>query len=540
MEITKLENKLVRAISKAGLTWSSVAGIIQISDNIEGIQLDPQKMPAAWFYHHETKKELIAIHPQIIEDFSVEEIMLIIKHELLHKAFYRGINGLQDLYLLNISLDACINKILWIAHYKTMDNLCNKLYLGENRISPLAICNPSTTILEKKLLPKNIKEIFEEIYPCDDPKRAQNIPDPLNLYYKLSVSLSSEQKEEATKDLKNLTDQSSKENNDSKEKNEENGGNEKNNNNTENQEKKQENNQKEEKPKEENKKEEVKKKSKKPVSIRGCGDKVSKNINKDTQNVEKQLAKNLRDGLPYYSRKEMGAVFEKFIFKSENFETNELKDFIKSLQTLRQVEGIEQNIYSRIASNLRFDPYIEDLTRTGLEYVVLGISGPEGMPFYLNKSDKTTCKNRICVYLDVSPSMYVVMPYMVHFVDFFAGLEECELSGGEYAGKYTFAGSVEGLSDQQWEDFRKGQMNMGYTTSFDAVIKHCLKHINENEVDIILIITDGYSNLVPELVKKFNETTKQCYRVYFTFNGLEMKSDLDTLNGASFCIKVPA
>jgi hypothetical protein len=83
-----------------------------------------------------------------------------------------------------------------------------------------------------------------------------------------------------------------------------------------------------------------------------------------------------------------------------------------------------------------------------------------------------------------------------------------------------------------------------------------MERIQKDQVDIIVVFTDGYSGLSKEIIDKFNQSGKKCYPIYFSHNnygyrhtrkgywddepnGIDkdgMHSDLDQLNGESFTI----
>ena len=140
---------------------------------------------------------------------------------------------------------------------------------------------------------------------------------------------------------------------------------------------------------------------------------------------------------------------------------------------------------------------------------------------------------------------------MVYIAKFFEECEECEMSGGKYDGKYAFSENIKGMDTEQWNEFVEGKIRGGCGTSFDCIIKHLLERIDENDVDIAIVFTDGYSSVNEKHIESFNQTNKKCYTIYFTSPGAhysyghgrygknqtnEMTSDLDKLNGDSFTI----
>ena len=222
------------------------------------------------------------------------------------------------------------------------------------------------------------------------------------------------------------------------------------------------------------------------------------------------------------------------------------------METIRQVEGTIHSIYATIKTHTTVDPYPFDLTRTGIEWVVAGISHEE-FTVYFNHNRQQTGKKKVVCYFDTSPSMNDFIPYMVYIADFFANCEECEMAGGLFKGRFAFSETVKGMNEEQWTEFITGKVRGGCGTSFDSIVHHLMDKIDANDVDIALVFTDGYSSITDDLVEKFNQSGKKCYNIYFTnpncsygyghqrkgqeTDQMEMTSDLDKLDGESFTIR---
>ncbi len=599
MELEKLQNKLIRAISKAGLSWASYSSIIEISNEINGQPFPPGGL-AVWVYDRVTKNEKVLIPTFTLEKFNVEELVFIIKHELLHKALFRNTKETSNLSLLNAALDACVNKVLYLGNRAAFINLCKKIYI-QGRISPTCLANASITSAERELLPDNLRKLFDPIYYYENHNECAgdnvtnkcyntDIPDPMVLYNSLANSLSSEQKSQI-KQNNPASEQSSLGNNTNKEdphegpsgaqgedvepdeesdpagkekpqdepanepetdandggdsqevpedENSQNSAGNTSDYNDENEDNEESDSSSEEQ--EDNTPEDDDNPGKR-YDIRG-GKNRTRDNSKQTVKQEQEFTDNIQysDGNNYSARRNLAAIFEKYVINPDKANTEGLKDFIDSFETMKQVEGAEVCIYSQIASSVRFDPYPNNLTRTGIEFIALGVSGPDDVPLYLNDSDKRTCKKNICVYVDTSPSMRNAMPYVFHIIEFFEGLEECEYTGGLSNGKYVFSEKVQECDDKQWEDLKKGSFYGGYGTSFEAVGQHILNNLSQDQCDICMIMTDGQSRINAPTIEKLNETGIKVYRMYFSERGRysykdEVTSSLDQLNGTSFTI----
>ncbi len=620
----KLRSKLARSINKLGLSWTTYAALIDIGNQIGPYKIDT----AAWYYNIKTKQERIIVNPRLIEDLKAEELALVLKHEMLHKAMLRNIDCAANQTFVNFALDAVINKILTITDPRHMLKLARYLFPIDHpdRTGVQSIMNCSITNAERDTMPRRMSDLYNSIYSYEINKnewetsvvglergkiRNNTIPDPLILYYKMCVIFSEDQKEKIEKNYEYVKEPSKDKSKDESKENksqgiseeptgddsgdneddtkpdtngqgdaseeeeeekeyeegeeidEENEDIEEDGNGAleEEEEEEEEDEQYAENPDEEEENSEpilddqpiensTTEIDDDDIQIRG-GPENKRANDKTSINNEIQAVKNISNG-GFCSHRGVREMFDKYIFDPRDVDTDDLQDFITNWHTMRQVEGIEDYIYSTIASTVKFDALPVDLTRTGLEYVALGVSGPDAIPFYYNNSGRETSKKKICCYFDVSPSMQEFLPYMIHVADFFGNLGECCLAGGDTEGKYKFAGGVKGIDDGEWMEFRQGKMRTGYSTSFEAVIKHAQEMINEEDCDIIVVFTDGESSLTNKLIEEFNDTNKKCYRIYFTKTSGklvscwgqeknkegEVVSALDKLNGDSFTITI--
>lgn len=534
MNEKKLQNKLTRACVKAGLSWASFSSSIEITTREEdGIPIDT----AYWYYNEETKKERIVIRPEMVEKLNVPMLAQLIRHELMHKAFYRNISNVKNKEIMNYALDACIDKILFISHRKVQMKTADYFFPpGTERNGIACICVCTINSRERETIKKNLRTIFDELYwvrhkectsaeinsRCYDNRY---IPDPLNLYNKLCNILTKKQKEEVKKQYG--AGNEARNGKDGKEKGEE-GGDRKG-----------------------NKDKEEKNKGKRLVY--GGPDGV-RATDQETVSQEKDIAEDIvekfiRAGGHYSFTRNGKDIFDKYVTNPNSCDVAGLSDFIKKWETKKQIESVENTVLCDVMSRISFEPFPQNLSRTGLEYLALGVSGPDAIPLYLNEVTQGS-KKKICCYFDTSPSMGNVLPFVLHLAEFLESLPDCEMAGGQYNGRYCFSQQVYGMDDDLWEKFRKGKnIRMGYGTSFESVIKHALTQIDEDDVDIIVVFTDGESNITKSTVEQFNNTRKTCYNIYMLDSlygwdrgwrikkkGGKWTSPLDQLNGKSFSI----
>jgi hypothetical protein len=303
------------------------------------------------------------------------------------------------------------------------------------------------------------------------------------------------------------------------------------------------------------------------VEIRG-GQQQSRASNLTTLKQEELANKKLFEQLcekRWCSYHSMDKYFNKFVYGKSESDTDALEEFVKKFETRQQVEEVCQHIHDAISEKPQILPYIDELSRHGVEMVILGVSDFEQMPLFWNKGDNLLHKKKVCCYFDTSPSMSEYVPYMLHIAEFLDKSDACEIAGGEFDGKYCFSEHVEGMTEEKWQQFIDGDVYGGYGTSFEGVVRHALDRIDEDKVDIIIVFTDGYSGISQQTIEEFNQTGKRCYNIYFATNGQgysynytrgrgyswqyndnnklgdgeSITSPLDELEGDSFTIWVP-
>lgn len=513
----KLNNKLTRVMSKLSLSWLKYSSIAKIVDNMpNGITT------ACWVYNKETKKEEVLFSAKIVKELPVSLLTLVWQHEFLHKAMYRGIANASNLYLLNLALDATINKILANSHRKDMIKLCQYLFT-EDREGVTCIANPSLTIEERnKISSTGLKSIFDELYYDKhnqvlfndrDCYRFGNftIPDPLKIYHKLLILATNKEKEK----IKKLYDFVSKSNS---------------NNNSGIDQKDTESNKenKQDTSKTGDDKEQIDVDTSK-YSFRGGEQKERAH---DEQTISQE-----RENIKITGIQNCGSIKETLepIYGNKHVDDQRaIETFLNKVDTKKQIENCMLSIYGDVKNMPSIDPYPMNLNRTGVELITLDVCGPDDVPLYFNDNNPSS-KKKICCYFDVSGSMSTYIPYMTEVAGFLNNCEECELGGGEYNGKYCFTVDVDGIHESQWQKFKEGEGFCGGGTSFESVFAHLFNDIED--IDCIVVFTDGESTISQETADKFNQSDMKCYRVYFsnTKRGI-VNSPLDQLNGSSYTI----
>jgi hypothetical protein len=689
---SKLQNKLIRALDKCGLTWAMSGHLITVGDKLGKYRVDD----AWWYYDPKSRDERIALSETVLREWPVDLVALLIKREMLHKAFYRNLPNAKNKKMANFALDACIYKILFLSNPRMMVTKFAKRMFDNldraERLGPSSVHNCSLTSNERNRLNKALRELFDNMYwssqlnatPCEiigkkGLKRYLNdrVPDPMAVYSTICNSFPADIKEEAAEsytfldgeepddieydphpspDMPTVTtitpggeddegdesddsepsegqgqgnsepdededlvsdDPSGGESEESEEEKQDESGQgdsdeldndfpgdeeeeddltssggeadeqeddedelddlESNASGADEEEDEEEDcdgDEGEEFPDDEEDLEEDEDGKEEGSDVPAIDEEEEDGIDHqdicprgghenrraaDKQSLKEEETiinriqdKTVKRGLSWSAKRDISQIFSKYVYEPLSCGGEGLAEFVNTWHTLRHVESVEQTLSKEIASLIHIDPYPNNLSRMGIEMVALGVSGPEALPLYWNESGLNS-KKKVSCYFDTSPSMRDIVPYMVHVADFLDGLPECEFAGGEFEGRYCFSGRVEGMTEEEWQTFRSGEMvKGGYSTSFESVIQHALKCIEEDEVDIIVVFTDGESGLSEEIVERFNATTKKCYVVYFydpkqrwyydnnkPWDTGTITSDLDKLTGESFTIILP-
>lgn len=533
-------NKLTRALTSAGLMYSKYSPLIEVASEYNGREIST----AIWFYDKNTRKEMVVINPDIIDKLNHSELAFFIKREFLHKTFMRYIKNVTNKELMVFALQCISHKILYLGNHKQTVKLLEKIYGKPNNVAALLIPGLDKSTLE--ILPEKIQKVWNSLWLGAGktlPKDISSInylntkiPDTNALYYKLSMLLNKEQKDFIKENFKPVVD------------NEERsavGGSDE---------------------------DEILDKIGEDagVVLDVDGTVINETANDEISNLEferraydkftlecetiacDEIKRSVGKKGGWSALRVIDQYFNEHIYNLADAEKKGISDYIKRWQQRQMTKGICKSLERQLSSKPYIGPYPEQLTELGQQLVALGICSPDNIPFYFNKSSINEGKKKVAFYFDTSPSMHCYVPYMIDVVNYTISLDNVELAGGEYKGKYGFSGDVKGITTEEFEQFKKGIIKGGWSTSFEAVARHAIDKI---DVDVIVIFTDGYSALTEKTTQEFNSANKLAYPIYFTSNdtyypywhsrtghkfkkGCDMVSDLDNLNGESFTIYV--
>ncbi len=139
------------------------------------VQVNELPRIACWGYDLDEKENFIYVNPKVL-NFTVPQIQLILKHEILHYAGYRNIEHAKDFTKVNIVFDILINKILTLAQQKEMIELCRKIYNETSKQNILCLARPDINPREIR----NHRRLWREIW------ENREIPSPASIYYQLA------------------------------------------------------------------------------------------------------------------------------------------------------------------------------------------------------------------------------------------------------------------------------------------------------------------------------------------------------------------
>ncbi len=327
-------HKLIRACMGLGINMLEVSHFVEISNEVS---------VACWGFDKKRKENFIYLNPRVLR-LSFKEIGLILRHEILHYAGYKGVAGAKDIELVNISLDIVINKILTLSYEKEMRSLARKIYPEESRNTILALAEPHLTCDAIKI--KELKGIWKDIW------MKKEIPSPSSLYYQLLFHLD---------ELKGvfLINPFGVDNN--------NGSSH--------------------------------------LALREFPEGLKVKEDKFSK-LEKDEINRIIEKVPWNSKSgfsnQVSEIFSHLLIGKRTFDVKNISDVIQRLEIRQKLNEVSSSMIKALdgASSCQLYPY--ELSRLGVIYMACGIS--KIIPIFWNKTPETR-KKRLAIYIDTSPSM---------------------------------------------------------------------------------------------------------------------------------------
>jgi len=165
------EQKLRFALARLGLGFADAAHFVSF---------DPDADSAYWSLDRRSGKERICIGP-LIATLDVEAIEVALRHELLHRSMYHGFSErYTDHGLANLTLDICINRLLYAAYPAAMRRLSQAVYPAESKTTPVALADCTA---QATRLPDPLRDLWLYIWHRSGP--TGDTLNPSSLYYQL-------------------------------------------------------------------------------------------------------------------------------------------------------------------------------------------------------------------------------------------------------------------------------------------------------------------------------------------------------------------
>ncbi len=128
------QRKIERALMRLEVTFAECASIVVY---------DVDEQTASWRYDPRGGKEAIHIGPAVAA-LDVPSIEMVMRHELLHRSMYHGFGeDYAHHELANLTLDVCINRLLFEAYPDPMRSMSTALYPTESKKTPVALADCS-------------------------------------------------------------------------------------------------------------------------------------------------------------------------------------------------------------------------------------------------------------------------------------------------------------------------------------------------------------------------------------------------------------
>ena len=330
------EHKLIQALTGLGINMLEASQFVELSDEVS---------VACWGFDKRKKENFIYLNPKVLR-FSPDEIRLILRHEILHYAGYKKVEGAKDKGLVNLSLDIAVNKILTLAYEREMKSLSRKVYSEETRNTVLALAEPHLTVDAIEV--KELKEIWQDIWnKCE-------VPSPSSLYYQLLFHCDAEKREKIYL-LNPFTGA-----------NPNNGS---------------------------------------PILLRQVpeGAKVKED---KFASLEKDELERIIEKVPWNLKSafsnQVSEIFSHLLARKRAFNMRGISDFIERLDVRQKLNEVSSSMIRALdgASSCQLYPY--QLSRLGVIYMACGIS--KIVPIFWNRTPESR-KNKLAIYVDTSPSM---------------------------------------------------------------------------------------------------------------------------------------
>jgi hypothetical protein len=167
------ERKIERALMMLELTFAECSGFVRY---------DPEEKTASWRFNKETNEESIHVGP-LVASLDVPCIEMVLRHELLHRSMFHGF-GEQHAHheLANLTLDICINRLLFEAYPDRMKKTAQSIYPEESKTTAIALADCSADPMK---LPHELSEMWQSIWNRSSEDGSYPALNPPSIYFRL-------------------------------------------------------------------------------------------------------------------------------------------------------------------------------------------------------------------------------------------------------------------------------------------------------------------------------------------------------------------
>lgn len=166
------ERRIEQALMSLGMSFADASSIVVF---------DPEAETSYWRYDSVSEKESIHVGPSIAS-LDVNAIEMALRHEFLHRSMFHGFGeryAKRD--LANLTLDVCINRLLFEAYPDKMRKASLMIYPAASKKTVIALADCSS---DPSVLPSNLALLWHSIWD-KLPDGTFNQLNPASLYFRL-------------------------------------------------------------------------------------------------------------------------------------------------------------------------------------------------------------------------------------------------------------------------------------------------------------------------------------------------------------------
>ncbi|MFO0659306.1 MAG: hypothetical protein U0165_05680 [Polyangiaceae bacterium] len=341
------ERRIEQALMALGMSFADASGIVQY---------DPEAETSYWAFDPITERESIHVGPMIAQ-LEVGAIEMALRHEFLHRSMFHGFGErYARRELANLTLDVCINRLLFEAYPDKMRKASQAIYPAESKKTAIALADCTADVSH---LPTQLATLWTGIW-SRLPDGSYPTVNPASLYFRL-VRLSDSDVSTGEWLQKGTGCSFTR--------------------------------------------------SKGPCAGHGeLRRRPSKRVDHAISSVASDIGRRLPKGSA------LGTALDDYNVTPASIGTSKVEQFLKKIQVRRIAAQAAAKITEPWRSGSRIQPYPTYPTRLGLVYAICGITNATHM-YWNREVENIGARMSIGLYMDVSGSMIGKFPIVSAFVD---------------------------------------------------------------------------------------------------------------------------